>query len=484
MPIIFYVSGKTSIYTRRERNYFEIPDYTIRFIAVINLHTSMFVRISALLLLLFSVAGNASSQSVYDIRYNFHQPGDSINYFAFFLENGDGTGLMRIRYQDAKGQDMMVEVNMEERYLYESTPKTATNRVLYRPVRQLLIDGNSNSVFLAPSLLFVNNPSSGYLEPAGILSGSAKDSTLSPSTAFSAELKESSSLTREFFMNYFREEDEVFRQFFMPRTRGLTPFEKSTKLIIRIVANINDKDIGSSCKEDMKRFMDMFVNLKNFLGIQLDTLTIFGNKYNRKNTDAAINALKPGPNDIVVFYYTGHGYRIKNDKHKYPFIDLRQRIEQNYKTEALNMEDVFARIMKKGARMNLVMSDCCNSDVEVVNAKGSKPGKQKGTGPVYYEDNIRQLFLNKTRMSLLVSATDNGEKAASNDEFGGFFTFFFKNSLETHCSIVKKDVSWDQVLAEANRLTDYKARHTYCDEPEIPSNICNQHVIYKMVFAQ
>ena len=50
-----------------------------------------------------------------------------------------------------------------------------------------------------------------------------------------------------------------------------------------------------------------FRKISGFLGIQFvlgDTIT--GNKYNKETVEKALRDLRPDPNDIVVFYYTGY----------------------------------------------------------------------------------------------------------------------------------------------------------------------------------
>lgn len=88
---------------------------------------------------------------------------------------------------------------------------------------------------------------------------------------------------------------------------------------------------------------------------------IAGTKYNKKNVELAIKNLKPVPDkDIVVFYYTGHGFRKPTERKKisqFPFLDLRSKTDSNYMAQSrLNIEkDIFNKIVSKGARFNLVL---------------------------------------------------------------------------------------------------------------------------------
>jgi hypothetical protein len=57
----------------------------------------------------------------------------------------------------------------------------------------------------------------------------------------------------------------------------------------------------------------------------LNYVEISGAKFGKANVEAALDNLKPGLNDIVIFYYSGHGYSNDQQSTKlYPQFDLRQ----------------------------------------------------------------------------------------------------------------------------------------------------------------
>lgn len=144
----------------------------------------------------------------------------------------------------------------------------------------------------------------------------------------------------------------------------------------------------------------------------------------------------------------------------------------------MNIEDIFNTIKNKKARFNLVISDCCNDDIFSVNVKSTKPGKTKASGVNWSENNIRALFLNEKPMSILVTAAQSGELAASNDKFGSFFSYFFKSSLETYCSKMQAPTTWDVLIQSAQKQTVLKAKSTYCAKPYIAQNLCKQNPDY------
>ena len=218
-----------------------------------------------------------------------------------------------------------------------------------------------------------------------------------------------------------------------------------------------------------------------FLGIGFESQSISGSSYNKNNVvNTLARKITPGPQDIVVFYYSGHGYRLPKDTKRYPFIDLRAKPTDNYLTECLNIEAVFATIKRKNARLNLVISDCCNSLVETPNAAGTGLSGTKSLGTNFSFNNVKTLFLNPTPMSILATAADVDQKATSNNYYGGFFTNLLLRSLNSYGSIFQTLPNWQQVLTSARNQTSSLASKTYCAEPDIRENLCNQAPIFSI----
>jgi len=392
----------------------------------------------------------------------------------------DGSGLLRLRYNAPQtAQLVLVEMDTEESQATDPrSGKTDTSLLLLTTSNPRLIIGDNSSGIALPSFQFGYNAVTGFYEPTGVTPAQA-GAVIDKRTSFAASLMEGPALSREFVAAFFSADEDFYINLFKSPGRGLTPAEQNMKLYLLVAADTLDEAIGSSCAMDMKRVVETFNGIAGFLGIKLVTRTIAGASYSKQNVQAAITGLKPARNDMVVFYYSGHGFR-KETTQRFPNIKLKTHhtTREDVLNNSLNMEDIFAAIKKKDARFNLILSDCCNNDIETPNSTGTKPGKTKSSGIQWDPDNCRRLFLNPTPQSILATAADNGQRASSNNDFGGFFSYYFKTSLENHCSKLKTNVSWDLVLQDAQTQTSYKAKHTYCDKPYIPANICNQYPYY------
>ena len=417
-------------------------------------------------------------QSLYHVYYNLAEARDSTRYDAFLVFFEDGTGMLRLRYLQNQ-QDLVIEADAMEKNLSPGEPADST-RTIFKFINPRIISGKIANPIMLPDIEFSLNKTSGFAEPVAVLVPAETGKPIQKTTGFSAKHIAMSTLQKDFLLQFFSEDEDFYKSIFQPITRGLSTVEKTTRIHLLIVANTKEKIIGGSCALDKERTQQTFTELSKYLGIRIIIDSVSGNNYSKKNVEEGIKKLKPAPNDIVVFYYSGHGYRNPKNKSRFPSIDLRSKPSESHLTQSLAIEDIYMAIKKKGAGTTLVLSDCCNNDVTETNIIGAKPMKTKSSGVQWSEDNVRQLFLNKTPISVLATSADTGQKASGNATFGGFFSYFFKTSMENFSSKLKSNPTWDVVLQTATAQTIHKASRTYCDKPYTPENICRQSPYYKV----
>jgi hypothetical protein len=343
--------------------------------------------------------------------------------------------------------------------------------------------------FIIPVFWYTKTAPNELFEPSAV---SLNEDTAAKyqGTILKAEFVQSADLTKSFVSQFFKPEEDFYKNLFGIKSRGLSTEEKNTNIYLLVVANSNDSSIGASCYKDMIRMVHTFQDLAEYLDIKIFPTTIYGKTYTLKNIEKAIDDLNPLPTDIVIFYYSGHGFRKEENKNgkaipyqksRYPFLDFRAKPDDDYNFYSMNLEEINKKLIKKNARFTLVLSDCCNNVPASTNSVGTPIPKPRGSGLDWNEDNLKALFLNPKRTSIMATAADIGQLASSNNAFGGFFSYFFKTSMEDCFTSFKKNVTWDMVMKDAQEQTVYKAQHTYCGKP----NICRQYPFYdKMLMSR
>jgi hypothetical protein len=429
---------------------------------------------------LLSLQSETFAQSIYQLKYNYHSSRDTTTYNAFFILYEDGSGFMRTVYQTPEDKkDMLVEMDLDQEIITDKNDKPDTKKIYITTINPNIIQTDFAQHPDTPVFLFTYNNKTKFMEPSKLVSIDPNGKKyINPKSTLIAKQLDRNTITESFLSNYFSPFDSFFVYFNKMQTRSILPPAKDITMHLIIVAGTLDPHIGKECQMDAKRTIDLYTGIKNYLGFQLKIYTIDGQQFSSKNVLDTLDKIKPNPQDIMVFYYTGHGFRMTDDSHLFPYMDLRIDSTKNHITSSLSMERVDSIIRTKNARLNLVFSDCCNADVLAPKIVAPAPMKVKSGGVFWNDINCRNLFLNNNPMSILATAAESGQYATSNPQFGGFFSFFYKSSLEGFCSGPKFFVTWDLILQEVQNNTVKLANRIYCSEPKIPSNKCKQFPYY------
>ena len=405
---------------------------------------------------------------------------DTTLYHVFLVRYDDGTGFYRVRfYDDESKQDILVDLEMKEMYAVDKKGNMDMTKLYFKGSNPQIIAGDKSIKYYPERFWFQQKETDGTFEPWGVTSpdekGTAQGKFIDP-----PELIEQQELTKEFVSIFFLENEDFYENLFTTTSRTLTPEQKKTQLNLIIVANTEDESIGNTCVLDKDRTLKTFKDLAEYLGIGFNPKTIFGDQYNKQNVQNAIQALNPGPKDIVVFYYSGHGFSKPADNRQFPNMALSNKSYEDAVASSINIEDVFGMITKKGARFNLVFSDCCNSNPDDKASISCDIPRTRSSSLGWNLDNCKALFMNDKPMSILMTAATKGEVSNGNAAYGGFFTNQFRTELINYFGPFHQNVSWNTLLEDAKKQTIEKAENTRCSDSGQPVKTYKQHPVYKI----
>ena len=234
---------------------------------------------------------------------------------------------------------------------------------------------------------------------------------------------------------------------------------------LMIVANTHDKEIGVGCKHDMRSIRKLFRNIVRRTPFQLTEYLVAGKKYTQDNIFKTLKSIKPKKLlDVVIFYYTGHGFSYQKDRSKkYPQLDFRSNpADSNIKVvnaHTKNLEDIFATIKEKGAGLNFVFGDCCNSTIDYKKLHVRKKKLPENKCILVNQDNCRQLFTNLDA-HIISAAAKKGQYAISDKHIGSIYTYSFVKKF-TELLNAKKGIGtnvWEYALKLAQVETLKESR--------------------------
>lgn len=430
-------------------------------------------KILPVILFLLTTCLTATAQSVYELSFTYPSNNNPVAYKALFIDYNNGKGQARFKFTAPNSRDSLL-VNFDVKEEVSDIPPLCNSdeRIYYKLQNPKFITGSDSAIRFPAYICFKKDVISGLYEPIGVAASSTdcKTDVLKFSKITVVDKKD---LTKEFVLTYFKPYDGFYRNIFVTNnSKALTIAERDVTLYLLFVANVTDTVIGTANSKDMYDAIKFFGKVKDFLGITgfiYDTIT--RNNFNKQIVSQKIDALRPRPRDIVVFYYAGHGYQQDRDTRTGPCIDLRDLVvdnKKNYLDNSLCMEDICDLIKRKGARLNLVISDCCNAKVTQTNPIAPQPalsGKKGIFDQFWNTQKCRELFLNAAPTTIIAGAAKPGDLAVSTRGFGGYFSNYFISTLETNLSLASTNpkVSWDDIFSQVKQQTETLSNRTFCN---------------------
>jgi hypothetical protein len=169
-----------------------------------------------------------------------------------------------------------------------------------------------------------------------------------------------------------------------------------------------------------------------------------------------INGLAVGPNEGVLFYYTGHGaWDVQRDL---PYLQLGPDARRLYR------KDLLAALKGKNAALTVVLTDCCSSF-----DRQAGPARERRTAPVRAGGDlspVARCLLFQHRGLVDVTAAEKGTSGWCHDECGSLFTYALVNVLWNR-PLAQLDadgdgfLTWEEFFPQLRDETDHAFKRLY-----------------------
>jgi len=445
--------------------------------------------------LLFSF--ESYSLTIYEITYEFKNITEYPRYKAMLVRYGNGTGFMRVRYSNkANTETYVVDMQFNEvegRSKIDGLPHLTLQFKGESP--KYIINGTKEKqeTYNPDVLWFKKESTDKNFKPWGVTSLNT-DGTYEYGKILLVKVINKEDLTKSFVSNYFLTNESFYTNLFSPadtkpvvkpqvatnnNTKPTTTTTAATpaKLHFVLVANTNDPRIGYSVQKDVTNITSQMKDVATFLGLPLNYVEISGTKFGKAGVETALNNLRPGADDIVVFYYSGHGYsNDRNASEQYPQFDLRQSRFDDILVATMNASEVLSSLKAKNARLNLVITDCCNSSLGLLKPEGKNFALTTKSLMSWEKSYCYDLFM-KSKGSVIATAAKKGQYAYGNTDVGGYFTSNLITSMEKYLSKFQASTpTWQQIIAEAQTSTVSLSLTNVCTA----NTSCRQDPVYSV----
>lgn len=201
-------------------------------------------------------------------------------------------------------------------------------------------------------------------------------------------------------------------------------------------------NLNIQSKADLQQIQSGVGYIANSLKIKQKVHVLKGNQVTSANILRTLKDLSVKSDDLVLFYFTGHGFNYQKSRWPSLFFFTDDK--------SMDLETVISVISEKKPRFALVMADCCN-----VSPYKFRQGPGDRFFTYDYEPRNRMntdldaLFLKSTGI-LVISASSPGEFSWANEN-GGIFTNAF---LDSFGPAYGSKHSWQDLL----RVLSYKTQ--------------------------
>jgi hypothetical protein len=225
--------------------------------------------------------------------------------------------------------------------------------------------------------------------------------------------------------------------------------EKPCKMWAILVADTYDESIGEDDAYDNLALNKELKAIAQCLGIEISITNITANRaYNKRNLADAITNLRPAANDIVFFCFNGHGFRWDDQKDMYPNICMIAPNADPYKNHVATT-DIYNAIKNKGARLSVIITDCCNSKYGARGPRQRNNTLFSRSHSKVSKKRMGELFLD-TKGVILATAAKPGEYAWSFEGTGSAFTHSFISQLRKEVGMDRtENPSWQHIIDKA-----------------------------------
>lgn len=215
-----------------------------------------------------------------------------------------------------------------------------------------------------------------------------------------------------------------------------------------VVANTEDTDIGAGDAIDAEGVQREFSTAAKEAGIAFDPVVILGSSFSSGNVKNILDNLNPSSNDVVIFVYTGHGFRYNDDTDAYPRMAL-NRNRENVFNNNLSASEVFNSLKRKKSRLNITLIDSCNSDLGMNKPNSDAGVVLKPSDAGISRSAVTSLFLN-ARGNIIAAAASKGEKSGTTRTAGSFFIRSFLNAFMYETSLLNSGTpTWSNIINQA-----------------------------------
>ncbi len=218
---------------------------------------------------------------------------------------------------------------------------------------------------------------------------------------------------------------------------------------LHLICAMDTKDrlLGLGARHALQAIQEQFSAAAKTTGLQIHPIEVSNEQFTREELKKNLDKLQVGPQDVIVFYYFGHGFRYSDNNSRFPICFVGKNGVDHPRDAALPLTDIYQQLTTKGARLTLVFAECCNNEIGVPAPVDSYIASTPMSVNFASKDRYKELFLKQSGSILLASSDEDQASWATST--GGYFLDSFLDAFQYHVSNQNQmPPSWDTLLKD------------------------------------
>lgn len=205
-------------------------------------------------------------------------------------------------------------------------------------------------------------------------------------------------------------------------------------------------EIRTITQPDLKRWKKEVRLISTHADIPLKEKIFCDGDYDKEKITRYLRGLRIEKEDLVIFYFSGHGYRTRNKATPWPFLTI------DFYKQGLDVHWVLSVIRNKKPKFALIISDCCNNYMEDGMFGEETKNVVIKLKPVLPNPSGYAHLFGRAKGCVVISSCSQGQFSYGS-RLGGLYTQCFFSSLNRELN--EKTPSWKNLLQRTNGLIQH-----------------------------
>jgi hypothetical protein len=220
-----------------------------------------------------------------------------------------------------------------------------------------------------------------------------------------------------------------------------TSFSYAGDLVAILVANTLPREENRGREHDVYKMADEMEAISKHTGLNLNLNVYIHEDYNSQILDKLQN-IEVKPDDVLFFYYSGHGYRDSDKTSPWPNLVI------SLEDLGVDFQTITTILKEKNPRLLLAMANSCNKSVsqkiELLKKGIDFTSKER------IQENYKKLFLDQAG-AVISSSSLPGQYSYRRPETGTLYLEAFLAAL--HEEVKGKEAHWESIFKQTVKKT-------------------------------